>query len=193
MALEPHIRRGRITSLFGTYLPPKKKTRATKYLTVSFIVLGTVPSKKNMIWASSNLNQLKNTLLSFGVVKTCIEWLFSHVKVFIRNSGKYLEWVEEQKPIVQEQAKTWHEKYKRFGLQFPLNDATISVYHYWGDNMERDLTNKLDSITDLMVSAGIIVNDSWQFLKKIHSESENYSGEVNQTITRIDITQAYRD
>jgi hypothetical protein len=57
--------------------------------------------------------------------------------------------------------------------------------------MERDLTNKFDSISDLLVSAGIIENDSWQVLGKIHSEGNNYHGEILQTITRVDITQYY--
>lgn len=146
-----------------------------------------------MIWAASNLPVMKDRLLSFGSVKTCVEWLYGHVKVFIRNSGKYLDWVNEQKPVVQEQAKHWHEIYKRFGVEFPMNNVTISVYHYWAENMERDLTNKLDSVTDLLVSAGIIVNDNWQYLRKINSESENYHGQVLETITRIDLTQAYFD
>jgi hypothetical protein len=57
--------------------------------------------------------------------------------------------------------------------------------------MERDLTNKLDSITDLMVDAQIIKNDSWQILNQIHSEGENYKDQILQAITRIDITQSF--
>lgn len=146
-----------------------------------------------MIWADSNIHLIKGRLYAFGQVKMCIDWLLSKLKVFVRNSKKYIDWRDEQKPILQEQAKVWHEKYKRFGFQYPLNRVSIKVYHYWDDNMERDLTNKLDSITDLLVDSGIILNDNWQVLRQIHSEGENYHQQILQTITRIDITQAYFD
>lgn len=191
MTLETIPSPRRYIYLFGARLPLKKNKRAKKHLTMSFIIRGTIPSKKNMIWAASNLPALKSRLFSFKTVKSCVEWLYSHVKVFIRNSGTYLEWVEAQKPVVQDQAKLWHERYKRFGVEFPLNNVSISVYHYWSDETERDLTNKMDSITDLLVAAGVILNDNWQILRKITSESECYKGQVKDTITRIDVTQHF--
>jgi hypothetical protein len=71
--------------------------------------------------------------------------------------------------------------------------VSVKVYHYFKDNIERDLTNKADSINDLMVAAGIIKDDNWQIIKQIHSEAEIYKGEIVQAITRVDITQSYFD
>jgi Holliday junction resolvase RusA-like endonuclease len=92
-----------------------------------------------------------------------------------------------------EQSRYWEEKFRKYGFQYPLDNVTIKVYHYWKDDIERDLTNKLDSITDLLVDAGIIKNDSWQILKRIHSEGESYKNQIVQAITRIDVTQSYFD
>lgn len=192
-ALQGNTHPRRITSLFGTYLPPRKEKKALKHLTVSFLILGTIPSKKNLIWAASNWYFVKRVAERFKSVKKCIDFLSGEngLKVYIQNSVKYTSWVSEQTPLIIEQSGTWADKFGKYGLVFPLNNATIKVYHYWNDKMERDLTNKLDSITDLFVSAGIIENDSWQVLNRIHSEGEYYGGEILQAITRIDITQAF--
>jgi hypothetical protein len=93
--------------------------------------------------------------------------------------------------VIKEQSLFWEGKFGKYGLKFPLDNVSIKVYHYWKDGMERDLTNKLDSITDLMVDAQIIKNDSWQILNQIHSEGENYKDQILQAITRIDITQSF--
>ena len=193
VALEGIIRPRRITSLFGTYLPPRKEKKALKHLTVSFLLLGTIPSKKNLIWAASNWYFIKKTAALFKSVKKCIDFLDGKegLRVYMQNSVKYTSWVSEQTPVIIEQSLVWNEKFGKYGLKFPLTNATIKVYHYWNDKMERDLTNKLDSITDLLVSGGIIENDSWQVLNRIHSEGEYYGGEILQAITRIDITQAF--
>lgn len=160
---------------------------------MSFLLLGTIPSKKNLIWAASNWHFVKEKLWALKTAKRIIDFLSGKdgLKVYIQNSVKYTGWVSEQVPVIKEQALVWEEKFGKYGLKFPLTNATIKVYHYWNDKMERDLTNKLDSITDLLVDAGIIENDSWQVLNRIHSEGEYYGGEILQAITRIDITQAF--
>jgi len=193
MALQGNNHPRRITSLFGTYLPPRKEKKALKHLTVSFLLLGTIPSKKNLLWAASNWHFVKKIAEKFSSVKKCIDFLSGEtgLKVYIQNSTKYTSWVSEQTPIVVEQSLVWAEKFEKYGLKFPLTNVTIKVYHYWNDKMERDLTNKLDSIADLLVSAGIIENDSWQVLSRIHSEGEYYGGEILQSIARIDITQSF--
>jgi hypothetical protein len=193
MALERITQSGRITSLFGTYLPPKRKQDASGHLTISFKLLGTIPSKKNLIWAASNLFFVLKGMGECKTVPEAITYLKNNLKVFIQNNKKYTEWVAIQTPVVQEQAKFWHEKFKNQGLRLPLDCVTVKVYHYWRDDMDRDLTNKLDSITDLLVSAGIVKNDNWRVIKRIHSEGESYKDQIIEAITRIDITQSFFD
>ncbi len=193
MALERITQTGRITSLHGTYLPPKKKERALKHLTISFIILGTIPSKKNLAWAASNWHFVKNKLYGLKTPTECVDFLSGQhgLKVFIQNSKKYTDWVGEQTPVIKDQANVWADKFMKYGLKFPLDNVSMKVYHYWKDDIERDLTNKYDTIADLMVSCGIIENDSWQVLKRIHSEGENYKNQIVQAITRVDITQSF--
>lgn len=186
---EQFIRGGRITSMHGILLPPKKRLVASKYITIRFVLTGTIPSKKNMIWADSNLHLILRKLYAFKVVKECIDWLRINLKAYIRNSQKYKAWVEEARLVINKQALVEFKRYREHGIQYPLNNVTVKVYHYWADDIERDLTNKLDSINDLLVDCGIIVNDNWQVLRKIESEGQNYKGEILQPITTIDITQ----
>jgi hypothetical protein len=179
----------RITSIHGVLLPPKKKEIAHKYITFRFVILGTIPSKKNMIWADCNLNFLLRKLYSFVVVKEAIDWLRQNLKCFIRNAKKYQDWVETVKPVVIEQAAIELKRYEKHVLNYPLNNVSVKVYHYWDNNIEKDLTNKLDSLNDLFVLCGIVSDDSWQVMGKIESSGENYRGEILQQITTIDITQ----
>ena len=141
-----------------------------------------------MIWADNNLNVILKKLYSFTVVKECIAWLRINLKSFIRNSKKYTDWVEASKPVLIKQADIEAKKYLKYGITYPLDNVSVKVYHYWQDNMERDNSNKYDSLIDLFVSCGILTNDCWQIVGKNESESECYSGQILSHITTIDIT-----
>ena len=180
--------RGRITSLHGTLLPPKKQVQVKKYVTMRFIINGTIPSKKNMIWADNNLYSIRERLLSFRIVKECVGWLHDNLKSFIRNSKKYQDWVEITKPVIEEQANVELAKYEKYGVKMPLTNVSIKVYHYWKDNIERDNSNKYDSIIDLFVACNVLKNDCWQVVQRNESEAECYHGEILDHITTIDVT-----
>lgn len=185
---ESFIPGGRITSVHGYMLPPKKKLVKAKYITLRFCLPGTIPSKKNMIWADSNLHKILRKLYAFTIVKECVDWLRANLKSYIRNSEKYHKWIAEARLIINKQALAEFRRYNEHGIQYPLKDVTVKVYHYWRDDMERDLTNKLDSINDLLVDCGVIVNDNWQVLRRIESEGQDYNGEILQALTTIDVT-----
>ena len=192
--------RTRITSLHGTILPPRKKIIWPKTVTLRFVINGTIPSKKNMIWADTNLFKLLNKLLTFTVVRECVEWLKSNLKAFIRNSQKYVDWKDGttdketgektigMAEVITGQAAAEIKKYERHGLIYPLPQVTVKVYHYWKDNMARDNSNKYDTIIDLFTSCGLITDDCWQVVRKNESESECYSGEILDHITEVYLT-----
>jgi hypothetical protein len=179
---------GRITSLHGTLLPPKKRMIVHKYITIRFCINGVIPSKKNMIWADSNLNLILNKLYSFKSVKECIGWLRTNLKTFVRNSKKYKDWVEATTPVLLEQAAKEAARYQKYDITYPLSNVSVKVYHYWADDRERDNSNKYDSIIDLLVACGILANDAWQVVGRNESESECYSGQILDHITTVDIT-----
>jgi hypothetical protein len=192
--MKAYTQRGRITSLFGTYLPPKKKQTYSRYLTFRFKILGTVPSKKNRLWADSNLKFVAaKARVSCKTVSECVDYFENEMKVYIRNGVKYKEWHDETFPVVREQFAYWLEKYSKFGIvDKPLDDVSISVYHYWNNNEERDLSGKLETLQDLFVNAEITTNDAWQQLKPLHSDAENYKDEILDHITTVDITYKMR-
>lgn len=180
---------GRITSLHGIILPPKKKQVVDRYITLRLVITGIIPSKKNLIYASSNLPLLLGSLYAFKAVKECVDWLRKHLKPFVKNSARYEEWVQKIRPVVLRQAKAEEAKYAKWGIELPLDNVSIRVYHYWKDNSRRDNSNKYDTIVDLLVSCCILKDDTWQVVGKNESEAECYAGEILDHITTIDITQ----
>lgn len=183
--MRPLTPRTRITSLHGVILPPRKKSFWTKTVTLRFVISGAIPSKKNMIWADTNLFQITKR---FTMQTVEVPWLKERLKPFIRNSQKYLDWVEEKTPEILKQAAAEIHRYKRFGLIYPLSNVSVKVYHYWKDNVARDNSNKYDTIIDLFSSVGIITDDCWQVVRKNESESECYHGQIVDHITEIYLT-----
>mgnify|MGYP002074188211 CR=1 FL=1 len=180
--------RGRITSRHNVLLPPKKKKSYSKYITLQFVIKGTIPSKKNMIWADSNINLLLSQVRGYKSATSVIDWIKKNLRVYIRNSKKYTDWVVNTKDEITRQAQVECNRYSKHNIMYPLNNVSVKVYHYWADNIERDNSNKYDSIIDLFVSCGILTNDCWQVVKRNESEAENYKGEILNHITLVDIT-----
>lgn len=181
-------RGGRITSVHGIQLPPKRHRVVSRYITIRLAMTGSIPSKKNLLYASSNLPLLEGSLLRFTGVRECVEWLKKHLRPFIKNSTRYEEWVEKTKPAVLRQAAAEKARYEKFGIIYPLENVSIRVYHYWKDNVRRDNSNKYDTIVDLLVGCGILKDDTWQVVGKNESEAECYAGEILDHITTVDIT-----
>lgn len=52
----------------------------------------------------------------------------------------------------------------------PLSGAPVSLQatFYVADNRQRDLDNMLASINDLLVKAGVLASDAWQYLNPIN-------------------------
>jgi len=54
------------------------------------------------------------------------------------------------------------QKYNYVG-NFPIEKCSyVKVYLYFGTRRESDCTNKAESIHDLLVDAGILLDDTWQ-------------------------------
>lgn len=148
------------TVLFGVQLPPKKKQKVDRYLTMRFVLLGPIPSIKNRQRATSNtINILKNVCKKLGIQEAVFDndehfnlstvisqesvlnkfqvtQLLRHLRIkysaWIYKPTKYVEWSEKVKPKIIEQAAYWKKKFERFNLIYPLNNVTMKVHHYWG-------------------------------------------------------------
>ena len=186
--MKQYTQEGRITSLFGILMPPKKFEKVGKHITITFMIKGTIPSKKNHIFADSNLRPRLLHAAKLGSVKEVIDYLRDNVYSFVKNSKRYLDWEEEVKGTITEQAAYWQKKFERYGLVYPISNCSMKVYHYWTDKKERDLSNKIDSIQDMLVKRGVLSNDCWQVLHPICSDGEDYSGQMLVPVTRVDLS-----
>jgi len=65
-------------------------------------------------------------------------------------SKNYADWHEEQMWLM-----------KKVKVKKRLDHAKIQIVIYPGTNRKADLTNKAESIMDLLVDAGILQDDNW--------------------------------
>ena len=182
---------GRITSLFGITMPPKKRRTGVKHLTLTFIVSGIIPSKKNRQRVRNNLWNIKRSMMKSSTIHSTAGFfgiVGDRLKFWMQPDESYTKWLSDIGQQISDQQKHWQQKYADYNLVFPLNDVSVKVYHYWADNMKRDLSNKFESIADMLVAANVIVDDSWQVMDTISSEAENYAGEILDHITTISVT-----
>lgn len=188
MNRDRYIQDGRITSRHGVTLPPRIKSKIVKYITLQFVITGTIPSKKNMIFATTNLRSIWSRLKNFSNPLELLKYLKDNLKAYMRNSKKYLDFVDNTREELVRQAAKEIAKYSNYGISYPLNKVSIKVYHYWKDDIPRDNSNKYDTIADLFVTCGLLTDDCWQVIGKNESEAQNYSGQILDHITLIDVT-----
>lgn len=57
------------------------------------------------------------------------------------------------------------------GFSLPIARAKIKVLFYFPDSKDRDLSNKFETIADIMVDAGIIIDDRFKVLKPVYLDA----------------------
>lgn len=182
-----------IQSVHGVPLPPRKQYSHSKCVTIRFVITGTIPSKKNRMLATMNWNKIFKALVTLfvsggGLTVKKVMAILSDNKPFVRQSEKYKEWEKVVKPILAQQAAKNLLAYRSHGLEYPIRKASISVYHYWKDNLTRDNSNKCEGIHDMLVSLNIIRDDTWQCLFRTKSEANIYPGQLLDHITVVELT-----
>lgn len=90
--------------------------------------------------------------------------------------------------ISSDQHNEWHKQAKEQlshlsneGINFPIS---VSYRFYMPDNRKCDLSNKIESINDLLVDINFIEDDNWKILKEIHI----YATEVDKQNPRVEIS-----
>ena len=81
---------------------------------------------------------------------------------FIRSSDDYTEWHTNALKLLR--------------IKYPVREAInhavqIHIEFTFGDKRRCDLTNKAESVMDLLVDAGILTDDSWQFVPRVTLEA----------------------
>jgi hypothetical protein len=66
--------------------------------------------------------------------------------------------------------KAWHteQSYKLKKIKTPIEKCTITANFYAPDNRATDLSNKWESIGDLLVDNGILKDDNWNVIVSLH-------------------------
>jgi hypothetical protein len=96
-------------------------------------------------------------------------------------------------PIASLQHEKWHKRHLKLfnqvvndmaakGFSLPIARAKIKVLFYFPDSIERDLSNKFETIADIMVDAGILLDDHFKVLKPVFLD-----GFVNRERPRTEI------
>jgi len=184
----------RFVTYFGVPIPPFKTEKlGAGSTTIRFVLTGKTPSKKN--------NQM-----SVAVRRYAREWAvkqqktgrqptwkdvhkaISMCKSKVRPNTEYKKWVEKMTPVIHAQSSEWVARLKDKGLIFPLKKSTLSLRLYFKDRYVTDTVNKQQSIQDLLVETGIIINDDYKSLNPIHSASASYYEEVIHDIAFISLS-----
>lgn len=186
--------RKRTQRWFGTRIP---EWRGEKYgsgaTTIRFVLTGKIISKKNNNQAFAirkpAINFLQQTYNETGIItlKDAIKAV-NMVKGKLIGNTEYKKFLQRCKPIIQAQSSEWSKRLCDKGLMFPLKKSTLSLRLYFKDAYVTDSANKLQTIQDLLVESGIIVDDDRKSLNPIHCESADYYKELVHNIAFISLT-----
>lgn len=186
-----------IKKKFGIHIPPPKDKEPGNPITLEFVIGGVIPSKKNMQIPSFNYKWVYEQVKMQGrkqpnftsseFRKVC--WMIiKSIKQYITNATKFQDWEAATKDKIVFQANEWRKCYKKYGLSFPITRCSIRIRHCWKDNYPRDNSNKAEGLHDILVSAGIIVDDSYTCLFKNQSDAACYKEEITDHVTVIYLT-----
>lgn len=182
----------RIKTMFGFVIPPRKAVEASTDCTLEFVLPGWIPSKKNMQVPTFNkkyvLQQLRDLRATKQLKFSMIIKLILDIKCYIRTPTKVVKWQEEAKAEILFQAQYWKGVFEAKGLVYPISRCTIHIRYCWADQHRRDNSNKSEAIHDILVSSGIITDDSYTCLHKNSAEAACYSGELTTHVTQVFIT-----
>lgn len=110
--------------------------------------------------------------------KNSKQWIFRGGRKFLVPSANYSAWHEE---------KLW--ELKQYKVKNPITRCKIEILIFFPDNIKSDLTNKAESLMDLLVDYGILEDDN----HKICYDLRLVSGGVDKDNPRAIITINYED
>lgn len=184
----------RIITHFGTPVPPWKEPKlGSGCTTISFILTGKVPSKKNQQQAVTVRKRARDWAYSESKKGKQPTWDDVHRAIGmtsskVRPNAAYNDFLDKAKPILQHQAAEWSRRLFNKGLIFPLTSATLSLRFFFKDRYITDTVNKQQTIQDVLVACGIIANDDYKTLNPIHSASACYHEEIIKDISLITLS-----
>lgn len=107
-----------------------------------------------------------------------------------KNSKRIFFKRNRRKPIVipSKNHQIWHEeqsyRIKRFRPKNPIEKCGVTITFYAPDKRTTDLSNKAESIMDLLVDNRFIIDDNWFIVRNLLL----YFGGINRNNPRAEIT-----
>ena len=184
----------RYQTYFGIPIPPFKEEKlGAGSTTIRFVVTGKVPSKKNSQQAVTIRKKARDFLKSTYKQKGRITYDDAQKAVGMcyakmRGNAEYISFINKMKPIMMAQMQEWSSRLKDKGLVFPIGKATLSLRLYFNNRYVTDTVNKQQTIQDMLVECGIIVDDDYDTLNPIHSASACYYDELIYSIAFISLS-----
>lgn len=99
-------------------------------------------------------------------------------KMYLINSQQHVKWYNEHRKIFDE----WYHKLYSGKTRLPIVRCKAKVLFYFPDSGSRDLTNKVETIADILVDSGILADDDFKVLKPVYID-----GWVNRARPRTEI------
>lgn len=183
----------RYQTYFSVPIPPQKRKKlGAGTTTIRFVLTGKFPAKKNQQQAVT-VRKTARDWATKESKKRNATWADVHKAISMcsskmRGNAKYKEFLEKTKPVIQSQMQEWSGRLSEKGLVFPLSSATLSLRLYWKDRYIRDTVNVQQTIQDILVDCGVVVNDDYKSLNPIFSESECYYEEIVNNIAFISLS-----
>jgi hypothetical protein len=184
----------RIKTYFGIPIPPwkPKKIKAASP-TLTFVLKGKIPSKKNN-------NQ------SVCVTQAAQQYITDHANggsISVANAREavrkvtskiipnipYNNFISANMGFIEEQREVWRKRMQDKGreLIYPIRRASVKIRFYWAHKHRQDTMNKTQTILDLLVQAMILADDDYTVCDPI-AEGQLYKDEIVDNICEIKIT-----
>lgn len=184
----------RFQTYFGVPIPPfKEEKMGAGTTTIRFVITGKVPSKKNSQQSVAIRQKardfLKKTMnetgkITYSDAHAAIGMCYSKM----RGNAEYIAFLNKTKPIIQEQMLVWSNRLRDKGLIFPLSKAALSLRFYFNNRYVTDTVNKQQTVQDLLVESGVVVDDDYDTLNPIYSASACYVDELVHSIAFISLS-----
>lgn len=186
-------------SRFGVYIPKWPDNDPAPCVTLEFVLEGLIPSKKNRqrvtfnySWAMGQIRQFfklrGNKPISVKEVMKFVVGLIRNIKPWIYKPQEIVDWELAAIEKLHFQSTYWKAVFHKQGLSYPITRCSISIRHYWKDSYQRDNSNREQTIHDILVQGGIVLDDNSKCLFKNTSEAKEFPDEVTDHLTIIHLT-----
>lgn len=184
---------GRIKTYYGIPVPPWKETAMGPVITLVFMAVGRIRSKKNELVAVVDrsdafkyLNQLVREKRQI-TPKECATMLFKTYGRVV-NCKEYEQWEDDLVETFKIQLQDQQPMAGKKGVIFPVKKAKVNIRYYWSNHHRHDNSNKSEGIMDALVKAQVIADDSDKVVPDTSQSARNYKDEIVSNIAMIYIT-----